>query len=78
MEAHGRKRVAEFVNGLSFMKSGKTAIIIGTVNADVTVDVLAELLADFREEFLASFVAHGSVGEVSVHAGSIQSLTGFG
>ena len=49
--------VAEFVNGLSFVKSGKTLIVIGTVNADMTVDVLAKLLADFREEFLASFVA---------------------
>ena len=46
-------------------------VVIGAVNADVTLDVLAEFLTDFLEELLAPFVAHGAVGKVGVHAGTV-------
>ena len=53
------------------MKAGQALIIVGAVDADVTLNVLAEFLTDLGEHgFIARFT-HDAIGEVGVHAGTV-------
>ena len=63
---------------MGFVQPGQALVVVGTVHFDVLLDVIAEFLTNLVHESLAALVAHGSVGEVGVHAGAVPvALDGF-
>jgi len=66
-----RFSIRERVNALGFVFSGKSLVIISTIEAHVFFDFGTEVFADVGEDFSVTAFSHEFVREVSVHSRSV-------
>jgi len=59
------------VNALGFVFSGKSLVIVGTVEVHVFFDFSTEVFADVGKDFSVTTLSHEFVREVSVHSRTV-------
>jgi hypothetical protein len=61
----------ELVDGLSFVETCETLVVVWTVNSDVLFTVFFECVHELEEVVLTTSFTHECSGEVTVHTGTV-------